>query len=75
VGSVASTLTAGIAIMNELNGFANQLPKILRDIRFAFAALAAGSRVVSMADNREVIADLAASAASIYGRIPHQVNG
>jgi len=28
-----------------------------------------------MADNREVIADLAASAASIYGRIPHHVNG
>ena len=75
VDSVASTLTAGIAIMNELKGFANRLPKILRDIRFAFAALAAGSRVVSMADNREVIADLAASAESIYGRIPHQVNG
>ena len=75
MGSVASTLTAGIAIMNELKGFANRLPKILRDIRFAFAALAAGSRVVSMADNREVIADLAARAASIYGRIPHQVNG
>ena len=72
VGSVASTLTAGIAIMNELKGFANRLPQILRDIRFAFAALAAGSRVVSMADNREVIADLAASAASIYGGIPHQ---
>lgn len=61
--------------MNESSGFANRLQKILRDIRFAFAALAAGSRVVSMADNREVIADLAASAASIYGRIPHQVNG
>jgi hypothetical protein len=75
VESVASTLTAGIFIMNESKGFANRLPKILRDIRFAFAALAAGSRVVSMADNREVIADLAASAASIYGRIPHQVNG
>jgi hypothetical protein len=61
--------------MNELNGFASRLQEILRDIRFAFAALAAGSRVVSMADNREVIADLEASAASIYGRIPHQVNG
>jgi hypothetical protein len=61
--------------MNELNGFTNRLQNILRDIRFAFAALAAGSRVVSMADNHEVIADLAASAASIYGRIPHQVNG
>jgi hypothetical protein len=75
VGSVASTLTAGIAIMNELSSFANRLQNILRDIRFGFAALAAGSRVVSMADNREVIADLAASAASIYGRIPHHVNG
>jgi hypothetical protein len=73
VGFVASTLTAVIAIMNELNSFANRLQKILRDIRFAFAALGAGSRVVSMADNREVIADLAASAASIYGHIPHQV--
>jgi hypothetical protein len=61
--------------MNELNGLANRLPKILRDIRFAVAALAAGSRVVSMADNRDVIADLAASATSIYGRIPHPVNG
>ncbi len=61
--------------MNELSGFASRMQKILRDIRFAFAALAAGSRVVSMADNREVVADLAASAASIYGRIPHQVNG
>ena len=75
VGSVASTLTAGIAFMNELNGFAIRLQNILRDIRFAVAAMAAGSRVVSMADNREVIADLAASVASIYGRIPHQVNG
>jgi hypothetical protein len=72
VGYVASTLSAGIAIMNELNSFANRLKKALRDIRFAFAALGAGSRVVSMADNREVIADLAASAASIYGGIPHQ---
>jgi hypothetical protein len=62
-------------LMNALKGFANRLPQILRDIRFAFAALAAGSRVVSMADNREVIADLAASAACIYGRSPHQVNG
>ena len=61
--------------MSELKDFANRVPKILRDIRFAFAALAAGSRVVSMADNREVIAGLAASAASIYGRIPRQMNG
>jgi hypothetical protein len=61
--------------MNELNGLANRLPRILQDIRFSFAALAAGSRVVSMADNRGVIADLAARAESIYGRVPHQVNG
>jgi hypothetical protein len=54
--------------MNELNSYANRFPKILRDIRFAFAALAAGSRIVSMADNRVVIADLAARAASIYGK-------
>jgi hypothetical protein len=54
--------------MSELNRYANPFPKILRDIRFAFAALAAGSRVVSMADNRGVIADLTASAASIYGK-------
>jgi hypothetical protein len=53
--------------MNELNSYANRFPKILRDIRFAFAALAAGSRIVSMADNRGVIADLAARSASIYG--------
>ncbi len=60
-------------MMTELNSFANRLQEVLRDIRFAFAALGAGSRIVSMADNREVIADLAASAASIYGGIPHQV--
>jgi hypothetical protein len=65
----------GIALMNALKGLANRLPQILRDIRFAFAALAAGSRVVSMADNHDVIADLAASAASIYGSNPHQANG
>lgn len=63
----------GIAFMNVLKGLANRLPQILRDIRFAFAALAAGSRVVSMADNREVIADLAASAASIYGPLDGRV--
>jgi len=54
--------------MNELNSYANRFQKILRDIRFAFAALAAGSRIVSMADNCGVIADLAARAASIYGK-------
>ena len=54
--------------MNELNSYANRFPKILRDIRFAFAALAAGSRIVPMADNRGVIADLAGYAASIYGK-------
>jgi hypothetical protein len=54
--------------MNELNSYANRLQIILREIRVAFAALAAGSRIVSMADNRGVIADLAAQAASIYGR-------
>jgi len=54
--------------MNELSSFANSLARLLRDIRFAFAALAAGSRTVSMGDNREVIADLATRAASIYGK-------
>jgi hypothetical protein len=54
--------------MDELSAYANRFQIILRDIRFAFAALAAGSRIVSMADNRPVIADLAARAASIYGR-------
>jgi hypothetical protein len=74
MGSVASSLTAGTAIMNELNRNANRFPKILRDIRFAFAALAAGSRIVSMADNRGAIADLAARAASIYGKSAARVN-
>jgi hypothetical protein len=59
--------------MNESNGFANRIPKILRDVRFGFAVLASGSSVVSMADNRAAIADLAAPAAFIYGRSPHQV--
>ena len=54
--------------MNELNSYANRFQIVLRDIRFAFAALAAGSRIVSMADNRAVIADLAARATSIYGK-------
>jgi hypothetical protein len=53
--------------MNQSSPFANRLARILRDIRFAFAALAAGSRTVPMGDNRAVIADLAAREASIYG--------
>jgi len=60
--------------MNESSSFANRFPEILRDIRFAFAALAAGSRTVPMGDNRGVIADLAARAASIYGESAVCVN-
>jgi hypothetical protein len=56
--------------MNELSSHASPFWSILRDVRFTLAALAAGSRVVSLADNREVIADLAARAASIYGNAP-----
>ncbi len=54
--------------MNELSSYANRVQIIVREIRFAFAALAAGSRIVSMADNRGVIDDLAARTASIYGK-------
>jgi len=56
--------------MNELKSHANTFSSILRDVRFVFAALAAGSRIVPLADNREVIANLAARAASIYGNAP-----
>lgn len=54
--------------MNQLNSLANRLPEILRDIRFTFAALAAGSRTVPMGDNHGLVEDLAARAARIYGR-------
>jgi hypothetical protein len=66
-------LTVGTGIMNELNTSANGFPKFLRDIRFTFEALAAGSRVVPMADNRWLITDLAARAGSIYGKAPRRV--
>jgi hypothetical protein len=63
--------------MNELKSHESPFSSVLRDVRFVFAALGAGSRIVPLADNREVIADLAASAASIYGNAAsaRQVNG
>jgi hypothetical protein len=39
----------------------------MRAFKFAFAALAAGSRVVPLGDNSQLVRDLAAHAASIYG--------
>ncbi|HWJ34248.1 MAG TPA: hypothetical protein VNR70_03235 [Steroidobacteraceae bacterium] len=40
---------------------------LMRAFKFAFAALAAGSRVVPLGDNSQLVRDLAAHAASIYG--------
>jgi hypothetical protein len=45
----------------------NRLVGAFRAIRFALAALSAGSRVLALADNRPVIEELAARAARIYG--------
>jgi hypothetical protein len=61
-------------IMNEMNSHTNGFPEFFRDLKFTLAAFAAGSRVVPMADNRRVIADLTARAASIYGKDASRVN-
>jgi hypothetical protein len=41
---------------------------LVRAFKFAVAALAAGSRVAPLGDNSQLVRDLAAHAASIYGK-------
>jgi hypothetical protein len=43
------------------------LTNFLRDLKFTLAALAIGSRTVPLADNRQLVRDLAARAACLYG--------
>lgn len=58
--------------MNEIDQIANfrhgagRAAQLLRDIRFIFAALAAGARTVPLGDNRESVRLLAARAACLY---------
>jgi hypothetical protein len=40
---------------------------LLRDFKFTLAALAIGSQTVALADNRQLVRDLAARAATLYG--------
>ena len=42
--------------------------RLLRDVKFALAALEIGSRTVPLADNRQLIRDLSARAAALYER-------
>jgi hypothetical protein len=43
------------------------LKNVLRELNFVLSALAIGSRTVPLADNRELVQDLAARAARLYG--------
>jgi hypothetical protein len=60
-------------IMNEFDQIANckhnagRGANLLRDLKFVFAALAAGARTVPLGDNREPVRLLAARAACLYG--------
>jgi hypothetical protein len=44
----------------------SRLWHFLREVRFVLAALEIGSRAVPLADNRPLVRDLAARAASLY---------
>lgn len=41
--------------------------RLVRALRFALAALGAGSRTVALADNSQVVRDLSARAKCLYG--------
>jgi hypothetical protein len=43
------------------------LTNFVRQVKFTLSALAIGSRTVGLADNRELVRDLAARAACLYG--------
>jgi hypothetical protein len=40
---------------------------LLRDFKFTLSALAIGSQTVALADNRQLVRDLAARAVTLYG--------
>jgi hypothetical protein len=57
--------------MNNLYAFTvsalpRQLRQYWRELKFTLAALEIGSRAVGLADNRQLVRDLAARAASLY---------
>jgi hypothetical protein len=41
--------------------------RFLQELKFALAALEIGSRTVPLADNRELVRDLSARAAALFG--------
>jgi hypothetical protein len=41
--------------------------RFFRELKFALAALEIGSRTVPLADNRELVRDLSARAAALFG--------
>ena len=43
------------------------LTNFVREVKFTLSALAIGSRTVPLADNRQLVRDLAARAACLYG--------
>jgi hypothetical protein len=55
--------------MNELQTTSTirYLQNFVRALKFTLAALAIGSRTVPLADNRQLVRDLAARAACLYG--------
>jgi hypothetical protein len=65
VAAVATVIEPNDSIAGRSAGRATGL---VRALKFAFAALAAGSRVVPLGDNSQLVRDLAARAASIYGK-------
>jgi hypothetical protein len=58
--------------MNKLSATAvssrpRYLKNVLRELKFVLSAMAIGSRTVPLADNRQLVRDLAARAACLYG--------
>jgi hypothetical protein len=48
---------------------------LVREFKFILAALAIGSQTVPLADNRQLVRDLAARAAGLYGETPAKLTG
>jgi hypothetical protein len=53
--------------MTRRSVVAGRAAGVVRAIKFAFAALAAGSRTAPLGDNGQLVRDLAARAAYLYG--------
>jgi hypothetical protein len=53
---------------STLSALSRHLRQFWRELQFTLAALEIGSRAVGLADNRQLVRDLAARAASLY---PH----